>query len=282
MISPTQTGSLTTSDGLSLFYRVWRQEGVSEEPRATFAVVHGLGEHSGRYQNLANYFVPRGYAVYAFDLRGHGQSEGRRGHVNRFGDYFTDVRTFLDFVRSAASDRPVFLVGHSLGGLIVLGYALHHPEGLRGVISSGAALKLTMTVPGWKLAVGRWASRLLPTLAQPNGLDPSLLSHDSSVVEAYQTDPLVHDRVTARWSTEFFAAQAATLESAPNLSLPCLILHGGDDQICAPDGSRLFFERAGAADKHHIEYPGLYHEIFNEPEKEQVFADIEAWVQPRL
>jgi len=282
MISPTQTGSLTTPDGLSLFYRVWRQEGTGEEPRATFAVVHGLGEHSGRYQNLTDYFVPRGYAVYAFDLRGHGQSEGRRGHVNRFGDYFTDVRAFLELVRSAAPHQPTFLLGHSLGGLIVLGYALHHPEGLKGVISSGAALRLTMTVPGWKLTLGRLASRLLPTLAQPNGLDPGLLSHDSSVVEAYQTDPLVHDRVTARWSTEFFAAQTVILENAPKLSLPCLILHGGDDQICAPHGSRLFFERAGVADKHHIEYPGLYHEIFNELEKERVFADIEAWIQPRL
>ncbi len=280
MVSPSQTGSLTTPDGFSLFYRVWRQD--TGMPHAVFAIVHGQGEHSGRYQNFADYFVPRGYAVYAIDLRGHGRSDGRRGHVDRFEDYFTDVSTLLGFTRNDAPDRPVFLLGHSMGGLIVLAYALRHPEGLAGVISSGAALRLAMAVPGWKLALGNLASGLVPTLAQPNGLSPSWLSHDPAVVEAYQADPLVHDRITARWSTEFFAAQTATLQNAPRLSLPCLILHGGDDRICDPGGSREFFERAGISNKRHVEYEGLYHEIFNEPEQEQVFADVEAWVQSQL
>ena len=275
------TTRLTTPDGISLFSRVWRPK-TEKTPHAMLAVIHGQGEHSGRYQKFADYFVSRGYAVYACDLRGHGQSDGQHGHVDRFDDYNTDVRTLLDFMQEDFPTSPIFLVGHSLGGLIVLNYAIRYPQSLTGVISSGAALCLKMIVPQWKLTLARLSSGLVPRLTQPNGLETNALSRDDSVVTAYRSDPLVHDRVTARWGTEFLEAQDATLQNAPHLLLPCLILHGGEDRLCDASASRDFFESVGASDKHHVEYAGLYHEIFNEPEKEQVFADIDTWVQAKI
>ena len=267
------------SDGLELYYQAWQPDGA---PGAVLAVVHGYGEHSGRYLHPANYFVPRGYALYAYDLRGHGQSAGQRGHINRFNEYLADTDAFLKLVREREPGRKVFLLGHSLGGLIVAAYAEDHPGELPGLIMSSAFLQFKLKVPGWKAAVARAMSALNPAMTMKNDLPAGFLSHDPAVVAAYDTDPLNHHVATARWLTEILAAQTRTVERASALKAPVLVLYAGDDLIGDPQGSATFFERVALADKAQHRYDGYYHEIFNEVNKEVVFKDLEAWLTPRL
>jgi alpha-beta hydrolase superfamily lysophospholipase len=271
-------GTLEGYGGTELYYQRWVPE---DRPKAALAVVHGYGEHSGRYGNVVDWFVPRGYAVYAFDLRGHGRSQGQRGHVDGWAEMRGDVRAFLDFVHQQEPDPPVFLVGHSMGGLIALNYVLHHPEGLEGVVASGPLVS-QLPLPSALILIAKILSSLLPRLAMKNELDATGLSHDTAVVEAYVNDPLVHGRGTPRMTTEVMAAIDWTQDHAAELALPCLIVHGGDDRLALPESSRTFFDNVTFADKERIEYDGYYHEVFNEVGKEQVLADVEAWVAHHL
>ena len=271
-------GKFNASDGLELYDQAWRPDG---ETKAVLAVVHGYGEHSGRYLNPVNYFVPRGYALYAYDLRGHGKSAGQRGHINRFDEYLSDTDIFLKRVREQQPGRKVFLLGHSLGGLIVAAYAQDHPGELPGLIMSSAFLSFKMQVPGWKAMVGRVMSALNPAMTMKNDLSASLLSHDPAVVAAYDADPLNHHVATARWFTEIVAAQARTLDRAGQVTIPVLALYAGADQIADPEGSALFFERVKLTDKAAHRYDGYYHETFNEVDKDTVFRDLEVWLAMR-
>ena len=263
------------SDGLELYYQAWRPEG---EPKAILAIVHGYGEHSGRYLNVANYFVPRGYALYAYDLRGHGRSSGQRGHINRFAEYLADTDTFLKLVHQREPGGRVFLVGHSLGGLIGAAYAIDHPSECPKLILSSAFFRLKMKVPGWKMALGQMLSSLTPGFTMANDIPANILSHDPAVAVAYDSDPLNHHVATARFSTEFVVAQAHTLDRAGEFKTPVLVLYASQDQLSDPEGSTLFFNRAKVADKTLRRYEGYYHEIFNEVEKQAVFQDIEVWL----
>ncbi len=274
-----ETTTLTGSDGVSLFCRIWLP---AAPPRAVLTIVHGLGEHSGRYQHVADFLVARGFAVFAVDLRGHGKSGGKRGHINHFQDYVNDARTLMAHARQQVPAVPIFLLGHSMGGLTALLFALKHPPELAGVIASGPGLRTRLHIPVWKAALGKVMSNLWPTLSMPNGIDPHDLCHDPAVVAAYIADPLVHNNVTTRWYAEFTAAGEWALAQASTLRVPALILQGGADPIIDPAGARQFFERITLDDKRHIEYPGLYHEILNEPEQLTVLNDIETWLKPRI
>ena len=250
-------GIFKTRDGLELYYQTWQPEG---EPKAVFAIAHGYGEHSGRYLNPVNYFVPRGYALYAYDLRGRGKSPGQRGHVVHFDEYLSDADAFLEFARTCEPGRKMFLLGHSLGGVIVAAYAVAYPTGdLAGLIMSSAFLMFKMQVPSWKAALGRIMSSLVPAMTLANDLSASLLSHDPEVVAAYDIDPLNHHVGTARWLTECVAAQTRTLNQAGRIKLPVLVLYAGEDQIGDPKGSELFFERLEVTDKTRHRYDGYYH-----------------------
>jgi alpha-beta hydrolase superfamily lysophospholipase len=271
-------GKFSATDGLELYYQAWQPDG---ETKAVFAVVHGYGEHSGRYLNPVNYFTPRGYAQYAFDSRGHGKSAGQRGHINRFDEYLSDTDTFLKLVREKQPGRKVFLLGHSLGGLIAAAYAEDHPGELPGLIMSSAFLQFKIKVPGWKMALARTLSSLMPTFTMANDLPAAHLSHDPTVVAAYDVDPLNHHVATARWGTEILAAQTRTLDRAGELTTPVVVLYGSADQIADPQGSALFFERVKLTDKTVHCYDGYYHEIFNETGKDTVFRDLEAWLATR-
>jgi alpha-beta hydrolase superfamily lysophospholipase len=271
-------GNLEGYGGTELYYQRWRPE---EGPRAALAVVHGYGEHSGRYGNVVDWFVPRGYAVYAFDLRGHGRSAGQRGHVGGWAEMREDVRAFLDLVHQQEPDLPVFLVGHSMGGMIALNYVLYHPEGLEGIVASGPLLS-QLPLPSHLILIAKISSSLLPRLPMKNELDATALSHDAAVVEAYVNDPLVHGQGTPRMATEVVAAIDWTQAHAAELALPCLIVHGGEDRIALPEASQTFFDNVTFADKERIEYDGYYHEVFNELGKEQVLADVEAWLVRHL
>jgi alpha-beta hydrolase superfamily lysophospholipase len=273
-------GTFKGYGGLDLYCQRWRSE-TGGPPKAVLAIVHGHGEHSGRYGNVVDWFVPKGYAVYAFDLRGHGRSPGQRGYVNRFSDFTGDVGAFLAFVRQEEPGRPVFLLGHSLGGPIALNYVLHDPSGLAGAVVSGPLLG-AMPVSPAKLVLAKVLSSVWPTFSLQTGLDVDGLSRDPAVVKAYVDDPLVHDAGTARLGTELAAAIDWTQAHAADLALPCLIVHGGADRICLPEGSRTFFDHVTFADKELREYEGYYHEVFNDVGKERVLADIEAWLKARL
>lgn len=264
--------------GLDLFYQRWRPPAT---PRAALAVVHGFGEHSSRYGNVVDWFVPKGYAVYAFDQRGHGRSPGQRGHIDSADEIRGDVRAFLHRVRSEEAGRTVFLLGHSMGGLVVLDFVLHDSSGLAAVVASGPILSQPGVSP-LLLQLSRLLSRLWPTLPMNVGLDVTALSRDQAVVEAYVNDPLVHGKTTTRGGAEVMATVDWTQAHAADLALPLLIVHGGADRICDPAASRTFFENVTFADKQRIEYEGYYHEVFNDLGKERVLADVEAWLESHL
>lgn len=284
MRNSTESKPVTHNEGsfpgynLKLHYQRWRPEG---EARAVLAVVSGFGEHSGRYANVVDWFVPRGYAIYAFDLRGHGRSPGQRGYVDRWEEYREDLRRFLAFIRREEPGLPVFLIGHSLGGLIVLEYALHHPEHLVGVIASGPVLAQVGLSP-FLITLGKVLSKILPRFSLHTNLDASTLSRDQAVVDAYVNDPLVHDLGTPRLSVEMTKAIEWTHAHAADMIIPCLIVHGEEDRLSPPEGSLAFYNNLTLDDKEHHVYPGMYHEVFNDLGKEQVLADVEAWIEQHL
>lgn len=276
-------GRFSTFDGIRIHFRHLIPK---ESTCYTVMLVHGFGEHAGRYGNLYDWFLPKSYEFYAPDMRGHGLSEGKKGHVDKFSDYIDDLevlRKKIDSERPSKCDLKGgnILIGHSMGGLIALRYALDHPEGLSAVVVSGPLLKLAIPVPAWKESMGRFMSKILPKFSMPNELDPNLLSHDPQVAPKYENDPLVNHMVSSRWFTEATAAMDDVLKRAGNMKMPILVMHGSDDQLCNPEGSKAFFEKCGSEDKTLKIYPGFYHEIFNELGYKQVMGDVEAWLKER-
>jgi alpha-beta hydrolase superfamily lysophospholipase len=265
--------------GLRLYYQCWLPD---KKPKAVLLVVHGLAEHSGRYKNLVDYFVPKGYAVYALDHRGHGKSEGTRSYVDNFNDYLTDLKTFFDMVRKDNKNARIFLFGHSLGGTIATAYAVEHQEDLAGLILSGSSLVPTTSVSPALLAMAGIVSALLPKMGV-TVLDASFISRDKAVVDAYVNDPLVfRGKVPARTGAELARMWKHLPEQMPRIKLPVLIMHGFADQLSDPRGSKLLFERVGSKDKTLKLYDNCYHEICNEPERERVFVDMEAWLTKHI
>ena len=273
-----QAGQTHAPDGVRLYTQAWQPDGA---PKAAIGFIHGQAEHSGRYHRLAHALADAGYAMFMIDLRGHGKSDGARGHINRITDYLQDAAAALDGARSLAPGALPFLGGHSLGGQIALRYALGHPEELRGVVASGPFLRLALVPPPELVAIGRTTSSVIPGLTFSNQLNSSLLSHDKAVVEAYDSDPLVHGKVTARAYTELIAGGEYLLEHAGAFKLPLLLMHGDEDGLCDPAAVRTFYERIGSEDCTYHVYKGFYHEIFNEIEKEKPLADLIAWLDAR-
>ncbi|MFH1003159.1 MAG: alpha/beta hydrolase [Chloroflexota bacterium] len=262
-----------------LYYRGWLPD---DKPRAVLVIVHGLAEHSGRYANLAAHFVPRGYALYAHDQRGHGQSPGKHGYVKRFADFTGDLNAFLGLIRRRHPGTPVFLVGHSVGGLIATVYTARNPEGLAGLILSGATLKTGNSVPPAAVILARLLSWLLPGLGLAV-IDASAISQDQAVVTAYVNDPLVYrGKISARLGAELVTGLKRLPRLIPGIKLPLLIMHGTADRLSDPAGSQLLYDRAGSPDKTLRVYPGFYHEIFNEPGRERVLTDMATWLSERL
>jgi len=265
--------------GLKLYYQCWLPD---KEPKAVLLVAHGLAEHSGRYKNLVNYFVPKGYSVYALDHRGHGKSEGTRSYVDNFNDYLFDLKTFFDMVRKENKNARIFLFGHSLGGTIATAYAVEHQEGLAGLILSGSSLVPSTSVSPALLAMAGVVSALLPKMGVTL-LDASAISRDKAVVDAYVNDPLVfRGKVPARMGAELARMWKQLPEQMPRIKLPILIMHGFADRLANPAGSKLLYERVGSKDKTLKLYDKCYHEICNEPERKQVFIDMEAWLTKHI
>lgn len=275
------TGNFTSLDGLKIFYRTYR----ADNERAVMVISHGLGEHSGRYGNVIERFVPKGITVWALDHRGHGQSDGTRGHISDFSQYIEDLSTLVLMARKdIAQGMKCFLLGHSMGGLIALNFALTYPQMLDGVIASSPALGMTVKVPVVKRIMGKIMSLIRPELSLDNELDASKISHDQQVVLAYTNDPLVHTRVSARWFTEFLCAMETTNRMASKMEVPILMQVAGDDYLVNAQASRAFFEKLTVKDKTIHVYEGLYHEIYNETQDQRtrVLTHLETWLENHI
>jgi acylglycerol lipase len=262
-------------DGLGLYEQWWLPDG---EPVAAVVVVHGINEHSGRYARLAGDLNRRGYAVYALDLRGHGRSQGDRAMVRTFDQYLDDAESLLDRVAARQPDKPLFLLGHSMGGAVAALLGIARPPKVRGLILSAPAVLIAGGVFPVLRRLASLASAVWPTLRLVR-MGCRFISRDPAVVKAFKTDPLVfHGRFPVRTGSEILRAAKRIQTEAPRLTLPLLILHGTGDVVTDPQGSRLLVARAGSADKTLRLYSGLYHEVFSEPEREQVVADLLAWL----
>lgn len=264
-------------DGLDLYAQCW----TPDAPRAVVGLIHGLGEHSGRYAHVAAALNRAGYAVLAFDLRGHGRSAGPRGHTPSYEALLADIDRLIEQVGQRFPGLPAFLYGHSLGGNLVLNHALRRRPALAGVVATSPGLRLAFEPPPIKVALARVMNALLPAFVQPNGLEVAALSRDPQVVHDYTHDSLVHDRISARLFVGFFEAGRWALAHAAEMALPLLLVHGDADRICAVEGSREFAAQA-PGDCSLQAWAGLYHETHNEPEKEQVLQFAIDWLDAHL
>jgi alpha-beta hydrolase superfamily lysophospholipase len=278
---PEKVGTLTSADGVNIFYRHF----PAESERARLVIAHGLGEHSGRYGNVVKRMLQNGISVWVPDHRGHGQSEGKRGHVLNFFQYLSDLRLSVEL---AGESRPegmkCFLLGHSMGGLIALYFAQEYPGFIDGVIASSPALGMAIEIPSVKKVLGSMMSYIWPGMTMGNELDAAKVSHDPKVVRLYETDPLVHDRVSARFFTEFLAAMETVHAQASRVKDPILLQVAGDDHLVDSQSAIQFFEKLDLEDKTLHAYDGRYHEIYNEAEdlRRQVLEDLEDWLEKQL
>ncbi|HEX5387490.1 MAG TPA: alpha/beta hydrolase [Gemmatimonadales bacterium] len=271
---------------LELYRQSWQPDtpgGAAGAPspgpvRGGVILVHGLGDHSGLYEPLVESLVSHGRAVHAFDLRGNGRSPGRRGHVHRWSDYRGDLGRFVALVRGEEPDSPLHLLGNSLGGLIVLDYALAGRDGLAGVVAVAPPLG-RVGVPRALLALGRLVSRVWPSFSLNTGMNISALAHDPDVVAAVVSDPLFHRRASARLSTEIAAAAARVHAGAPRFAVPLLLVHGAADRMVLPEGTRALAASLAPAAAEYLEYPEGYHALLADQDRARVFGDIERWMR---
>ena len=267
-----------TFDGLSLFGQSWQPE---DRTRAVVCLVHGMGEHSGRYAHVADALTQAGYALFTFDIRGHGKSSGPRGHTPSYEALMKDISSLLEVVNKKFPQLPSFLYGHSLGGNLVLNYVLRRQLHLKGVIATDPWLRLSFEPPRFKIILAQITNYIWPSFSQKNGLDTKVLSRDPEVVHAYENDPMVHDRISARMFISFYQAGQWALEHASEFSLPLLLMQGGADKIISVEAGREFAGKIKENCTLKI-WDGLYHEIHNEPEKEEVFKFLIDWLDKRV
>jgi acylglycerol lipase len=272
----TREQTFAAIDGLQLFYREWLPDA---EARAVVAVIHGYGDHSGRYGDLAAHLTGGGYAVCAYDLRGHGRSHGPRGYVAHFSDYVEDTRTFLDLVHERLPRKRVILFGHSLGGLVALNYAEENPGEVPALVLSSPFLKMRLKIPGWRMRFVRVAAAVTPSSPIANPLSGEMLSRDPEQAAAYDADPLVHHVATAGWAGEVLQAQARAQQCAQAVSCPLLVIYSADDPIADPAATDQFGVAATIQDKTVLRYEGYRHETFNDLGKEVVLGELDAWLR---
>lgn len=281
--APTM-GRLRTADELELASYRWPAGDGTEPPRATIALVHGLAEHAGRYATLAGRLNAAGIEVLAIDLRGHGQSPGKRAWVERFDGYLNDADALV--AEAARGNSPLFLMGHSMGGAVAALYAIERApargHALTGLVLSSPALAPGRDVPRWMLAVSRVISRIWPTFPAIR-IDAALLSRDPAIVAANRADPLVHHGpVPARTGAEILDAMARIESGRGGLRVPVLVYHGTEDKLTEPDGSRAFGARVGSPDRTLTLYEGGFHETMNDLERDRVIDALIAWIHAHV
>jgi alpha-beta hydrolase superfamily lysophospholipase len=268
--------TITLSNGESLKgFRV-----KPDHPRAFIIMVHGLGEHIQRYVAWADMFVKNGIGFEGVDLPGHGCSGGKKGHIRSYGLTDQMIETLHNDLKGLYPGLPVFLYGHSLGGGLVLDYLVRKNPGFRGAIVTSPWLKLSFEPEEAKVKLAGVMKNFLPGLVQKSGLVVEHISHDKEVVEAYKNDPLVHGRISVSLFHNAMNAASNALRNASHLKIPALIMHGSDDQICSPAGSQEFASNNKLSE--FILWNGGYHELHNEPFREEVFRSILAWISKNL
>jgi alpha-beta hydrolase superfamily lysophospholipase len=277
-VTEQRESSFAGAGGIEIFWQAWLPDG---DVSAVVVIAHGAGEHSGRYVHVAQRLTSEGYAVYAIEHRGHGRSQGPRALIDRLDNAVADLDKLVVQASVEQPGAPVFLLGHSMGATIALSYALAHQQRLAGLVLSGPLAALDPAPAPLRLT-----ARALSVLAPRTpliGIDASLVSRDAAVVEDYRRDPLVyHGKLPARTVVEL----AGAIDSFPNavgaITVPVLIMYGTDDGLCPPRGSVMLSQRIGSTDRTLVDYAGLYHEILNEPEREQVLGDLCQWLASRV
>jgi acylglycerol lipase len=275
MDKKSEESLMTADEGIELLLT----RNLTDRPRAVMVIVHGICEHSGRYNYISSRFNTWGYSVYRFDLRGHGRSGGERGYIEDYERFIDDTDMVVTLARQENPGLPLFLLGHSMGGFITVAYGVKHPNRLSGLIHSGAAV---MAPPEVKALGEGFDYNALALTPIPNNLS-NLISRDPNVIKAYNDDPLVLKEFTIKLMGEIFIkGMKWLLKNMSSYRYPCLILHGGGDQIVPSEASQNLYNRIASTDKQIKIYDGLYHEILNEPEKETVLADIHQWIEARI
>ena len=268
-------GSFKGVRNTNIYYQAWLPEG---DARAVLILVHGLGEHCGRYMNVVNHFVPLGCALYGLDHIGHGKSEGMREFVERFDDYTNTLTIYCNMVKGWQTGKPIFLLGHSMGGLIASYYLLDHQANFRGGILSAPFVKVSDSISQATITIGKILSVVTPRAGLVT-LDVSGISRDPEVVTAYVNDPLVfHGKTPVRLGAELLKAMLRVRAEAHRITLPLIILQGGGDRLIDSACAQILYDKAGSKDKTVKIYEGLYHEVFNEPERARVLKDVETWL----
>lgn len=275
-------GRFTAISGQSIYTQVWRPDGPEANAKTLMLLVHGAGEHSGRYVQVAQYFCDRGYVVAGLDHIGHGKSDGKYGFINQFSDYVDTVETYRKKLSQEFPGLPMILLGHSMGGTISAQLLLQQQSSFIGCVLSGAAIKSELEISRLQTWLINFLSRALPNFGMLQ-LDASGVSRDLAVVEAYRKDPLVYrGKMSARLLAELLYAMSNIQEKAAEIVLPLLTLHGGADVMTAPAGSEFVHAKASSKDRTLKIYPELFHEILNEPERLQVLSEIHSWCEQRL
>jgi acylglycerol lipase len=260
----------------------WQSWLPKTEPRAILVIIHGYNDHSGRFMNIINYFVPKGFAIYGLDQIGQGKSEGKRVYVQKFEDYTITLQFFLRMVRNMQPGKPIFLVGYSMGGLVTSIYILDNQKELAGAILIGPLVKVPEHVTSFTIFIGKILSAFFPKVGLLATKDEAI-SKDQAVVDTYKLDPLTyHGKMTARLAAELLKAMIRLSKEGSKITLPVLILQGAADRLGDPEGAQMLFYHIQSEDKQIKLYQGLYHEIFNEPEREMVFADMGEWLNRQI
>ncbi|WP_416669433.1 alpha/beta hydrolase [Egbenema bharatensis] len=271
-------GTFAGKDGTSLYYQSWHPVAP---PKAILGILHGLGGHSNLYRNIVQAIVPQGYAIYGMDLRGHGRSSGQRGYINQWTEFREDFDCFRQLIATQHPVLPCFVMGHSLGSIVVLDYALHDLDGLSGMILMAPPLK-PVGVPPLRLAIGRMVSQVYPRFTLNTGISHKAISRNPEVVAAYMNDPLRHTKGTARLVTEYFKTIQWIEANLHYLQTPILLLHGSADAIALPESSNFLFEQIQVADKEFRFYPEAFHDLHNDTDYQQVVNDLLFWLERHI
>ncbi|MDH7554804.1 MAG: alpha/beta hydrolase [Spirochaetota bacterium] len=270
------TGTFIGKGGIEIFFQQWEVA----NPKAVLVIIHGLGEHSGRYGNLIDALQTKGIAIFGLDHRGFGRSGGKRGHVDSFMDYIYDMKIFVNMIRDKHPNKPVIMLGHSMGGVLALKYALTHAEDLDALILSSPGLVPAIKVPAWKKNLAIFLSSRIPSLTMPSGLDATTISRDKEVVKQYLDDPLVHDKVTPRFYVEMMNTIDECINRCGEIKLPLLLFHGTADALVLDEASKIVYQKASSKDKTLKLFEGLYHETMNElePDRKKVLKVVADWI----
>lgn len=263
-----------------LYYRQW--ETTTAKPKAVVMLVHGLGEHCQRYNALAAHLNAAAYSVCSMDLPNHGKSSGQKGHLDSFKQFLNAASSLYQRIETAHPGTPVFLLGHSMGGLISSRFLIDHQDKFKGAVLSGPAIESPQAPPSWQVSLMGLISKVFPKAGMLE-LDGKLVSRDPEVVEDYLNDPLNnHNKLSAKLLVEFFRTMDEVKQSASVITLPLLVLHGAADGLTAPSGSEWLVSNVSSDDKTLKIYPELFHEIFNEPEAPSIYNDVVSWLDAHL